>query len=83
MARYKLLNGALIDGLFREAGTELTGIDDRRIADWEEAGLIERVKDEESVSLSSLNKDELIAEAERRGVDSSSTKAEILERLQE
>jgi hypothetical protein len=32
--------------------------------------------------LSSLKKDELVAEAEKRGVDSSGTKAEIIERLE-
>ena len=35
----------------------------------------------ESPDYSSMKKDELVAEAEARGVDSSGTKAEIIERL--
>jgi hypothetical protein len=37
---------------------------------------------EAEADLSSMKKDELVAEAEKRGVDSSGTKAEIIERLE-
>lgn len=37
---------------------------------------------EPTPALSSMKKDELIEEAEKRGIDSSGTKAEIIERLE-
>lgn len=42
----------------------------------------EEEDDEEEVDYSDLKKDELVALADERGVDSSGTKAEIIERLQ-
>lgn len=38
--------------------------------------------EEEGLNYSSLNKGQLVEEAERRGIDSSGTKADIIERLE-